>query len=93
MSKVYVVDVGTEIRLDVGVDLSGATEVGIAVLNPNGVESLWIGDPLGTTKVKYVIQADDMPVPGAWKLQAKLVMPTGIWFGETVTLNVYKKFT
>ncbi len=104
-NKIYVNDVGTEIILDVGVDIHLATEHDVLWKSPLGVTGTWDGDLIQDdgdvyikpeiddgamiTKIRYITIADDIKIVGQWKLQAKVTIPTWNGRGETATFTVY----
>ncbi len=92
MTKVYVGDTGTSIILDCGQDISAATTRTIEVCKPNGTKLSWTATASGTTALQYVTLADTLDAAGRWKLQAKVVLPSGAWLGETAELQVYAAF-
>jgi len=92
--KVYVGDVGTEIKIDMQEAMAGATDITFEVRNPNNEEKAWSGITIvETTKLKYIIQAGDLNIVGNYKVQPKLTI--GAWTGKglTVTFRVYEKYT
>ncbi len=92
MSKVYVGDTGTAIVLDVGVNISAATAQSIEAQRPDGSTVSWAGTIFETNKVRFVTQANSLNQAGDWKLQSRVVLPTGTWLGEVVKLTVYRPF-
>lgn len=90
-SKVYVGDTGTAIKLDTEAVLSGATALSIMALKPDGTTVEWPATAVDTS-VQRLTAAADLDVPGTWRLQAKVVNPSGEWLGETVKLKVYPAF-
>jgi len=92
MGKVYVGDVGTEIVLDCGSDISDATVMEIEVSKPSGATETWTAALEGTNYLKYVVQAGDLDEAGTWKLQASIVTPAWTGLGETAKLKVYEAF-
>jgi hypothetical protein len=91
-SKVYVGSIGTLIVLDCGQDISGATARSILVRKPDGTEVTWAAVASGTDSIAYTSVADTFDKPGLWRLQAQVTLPSGSWPGETVLLEVYRKF-
>ncbi len=91
MTKTYVGDVNTEIRLDTEVSLASATALKISARKPDGTEVLWTGSADGTV-VRYYTLADDLDVAGQWLLQAVVTTAAGEGRGETAKLKVYPKF-
>lgn len=93
MTKTYIGDTGTAITLDTGQALAGASSVSIEVLLPGGsAQASWPGAVVESTKVQFVSLADTFASAGEHRLQAKVVLPSGTWLGETVGLTVYRPF-
>ena len=93
MTKTYIGDTGTAIVLDTGQPLAGASSVSILARKPNGsTEVTWAGSVVETTKVQFQTLADTLDMAGEWKLQARVVLPSGTWLGETAALTVYRPF-
>jgi len=93
MAKVYAGDAGTKIRLNTGIDLTGAT-VEIRVTRGKVEITPWPGVPIGTF-VEYVTNGTiaDISAPGTYKLQAHVDTGSGwVGLGQSVTLKVHKKF-
>ena len=89
MSKIYVGDVGTEIILDCGVDLTTATSVAIKVKKPSTTQSVtWAATVLSPNSIRYITSTGDINVSGLYKLQAIVSMPGWSGAGETVELYV-----
>ena len=87
-TSVFAGDVGTEIMVDCGADITTATVRSIIVRKPSGVKVVWDAQTLTSTMIKYTVVDGDLDVVGRWKLQAYVEMPSGRWFGEVATLNV-----
>jgi hypothetical protein len=91
--KVYVGDIGTQIVLDCGQDISAATARSIEIKKPNGRTVSWPATASGTNAITCTTGGSNLlDVSGAWQLQAKVTLPSGTWRGETVALNVYASF-
>lgn len=93
MTKTYVGDIGTAIVLDTGQALAGASAVSIEARKPDGTLVSWPGTVVESTKVQFVSVADTFSRAGEWLLQAKVVLPSGTWLGETAALAVSKPFS
>ncbi len=91
-TKVYVGDTGTVITLDCGADISAASARSIAVRKPDGTTTSWAAVASGTDSIAYTTLADTFDQSGAWRLQAVVTLPTGVWRGETALLHVYADF-
>lgn len=92
MGKVYVGDVGTEIRLNTGISLAGATTLEVRARNPLAEEFVWTAEAFEGTSVRYFTQAGDLNQPGTWFLQARVVNPDGAWLGESSKVRIYPPF-
>ncbi|HWQ18555.1 MAG TPA: hypothetical protein VN455_02180 [Methanotrichaceae archaeon] len=94
MSKIYIGDVGVEIRLDTGVDIDDATLLAIEVLKPDKTPDEWEATQYGTTQsITYTTIADDLDQAGTYKLQAYAEWgENSKHLGETVDLVVTRVF-
>ena len=90
-NKIYAGDVGTEILLDTGENISTASSLKIIFKNRQGTGE-WVGAVVETTKIRYITVADDLK-EGDWQLQASVVMPGRSGLGETVDMKVHAKFS
>ena len=88
MSVIYVNDIGTELVLDCGVNISTATLMKVLARNPSGGKKTWVASLNTTTSIKYVLQAGDMAVPGKWKVQSYVEMPGWSGRGEWAEIDV-----
>jgi hypothetical protein len=82
-------DIGTEILLDTGVDITDATLAEIKYQKPDGTTGSWTGVVDSTTKVKYVTLANDLDQAGQWLFQSYVETPTWKGHGETVSHKVW----
>ena len=92
MTTVYVGDIGTEIILDCGTDISSATVRKINARKPDGTTLQWLADADGTTSIKYVTVDGDLSAAGLWLLQAYIEMPGWKGRGETARMPVADSF-
>lgn len=88
MNTVYIDDVGTEIILDTGSSLAGATATEIIVHKPDGTVTEWAGSVYESTKIRYIAQPGDLDTAGRYRLQARIALPTWEGHGGTVELIV-----
>lgn len=89
MTKVYVGDIGTEIVLDCGVDVSAATVRKILVKKPGATSAIeWSAVADGTNRIAHVAATGDLDVAGTYYLQAYIEMPGWSGRGETAGLEV-----
>ena len=96
--KYYVGDVGTEIIVDTGSDISMATVLKLYIKKPSGVEVIWDGT-LGPANaqgkfmsIKYVVLAGDWDEGGWWSVQAYIETPGWRGKGETVKFKLDSNF-
>lgn len=69
--EIYVNSIGVEIRLDVGVSLTGATKMEIHVKKPSGTIVSWTAVQYGTTtKITYTTVTGDLNETGTYTFQA-----------------------
>lgn len=103
MTKHYVNEVGTDLVLDVGVDISTVTEQHINYRKPDGITigsygaSLYssysaLAEVTGTYLLTHSLIAGDFDTPGEWRFQAYVGAVDGTWVGEMVKYQVYDNF-
>ena len=92
MSKVYVGDIGTEIILDCGSDVSSATVRKIKAKKPDGTTVDWAAVASGANAIKYTTLTGDLSMAGNWLLQAYIETPAWTGLGETFNLTVYQAY-
>lgn len=85
----FVGDVGTEILVDCGEDISLGTNLELKVKKPSGTEVTWSGTLSGTNFIKYIIQAGDFDEAGTYFVNASLTLGAWAGHGETATIPVY----
>ena len=88
MTTVFVGDIGTEIALDCGVNISTATVRNIIVRKSNRVKVTWAATADGTNGIKYATLLNDLDVAGEWSIQAYIEMPGWKGYGAIAKLNV-----
>ena len=66
----YKDDIGVEIVLDVGTDISSATVRKIKFRRPNRTFGVWDASEKSSTSIAYVTQDGDLNDAGIWILQA-----------------------
>lgn len=91
--KVYVGDTGTAINLDCGQDISAASARSIQVRKPDGTITSWPAQASGNRALRFTTEVGSLDMPGIWRLQALVTLPTGEWLGRTAELWVYRRFS
>jgi len=95
--EIHLNDIGTVFRVtlydcDNAVDLSTASVKQFVFKKPD--ESVVTKDAVFLTDgtdgvVQYVTIASDLDLPGKWKIQARVTLPTGVWSSDIDTFKVY----
>jgi methanogenic corrinoid protein MtbC1 len=94
VSKVYLGDVGTVIRVDMGADIAAATAAVLNVLKPDGTEDEWTGDvdTEDTQDIIYTTVEGDLDQVGEYLIQPALTFADWEGLGETVRLVVHPPY-
>jgi len=88
--KIYEGARNIELIVDTESDLSSASVLEIHVLKPDGKEVIWPAAKHSDDGcISYLIQSDDLLIPGIYKIQAFV---NGN-LGETDCFQVYEKFS
>jgi len=92
--KHYVGEVGTEIIVNCGKNLTGAAFLKMSVRKPSGCVVEWIAEQVFQDKqaMRYLIQEGDFDSAGEYKLQAVVNLGGWIGRGRTASFLVYEKF-
>ena len=92
MSKYYVGDVGTDIIVDCGVDITGATDTTMKVKKPDGTTVSWTATVYNSNYLKFTTIADSFDQAGVWKLQSSLTLGGWTGLGETAEFTIYDPY-
>ena len=92
MAKVYKDDIGTDIIVDTGVDISTATSVALKVTKPDGTTETWTGSVYSSNYVKFSSVAATFDQAGVYLLQAYVVMTAWTGHGNTTKFKVYDTY-
>lgn len=92
LPRVYAGDIGTLIDVDLGEDITLATNISLSVKKPDGKVVTWSPSLQGTTALRYVLQAGDVDLAGIYFIQPKLTL--GTWSGSAtaIQLTVYPAY-
>lgn len=85
----YVGDSYTQISLDTGISLTGATVTRILYKKPNGIKGFWTATVLGTS-LQYQLQNGDIDQHGIWEIQAYVVIAGKSAYGNKSEINFQK---
>ena len=88
MTTIFVGDVGTEIVLNCGVDISASTVRKIIARKPNGQRVEWAADPFGVDAITYTTLVGDISHAGTMTLQAYVEMPGWKGYGNKAIVMV-----
>lgn len=88
MSAIYKNDIGTELILDCGVDVSTATVRKIRAKMPGGGLKEFVAAANTSDTIRYVLLDGDFNVAGIWYVQSYVEMPGWIGRGEWVQITV-----
>lgn len=86
---VYLNDIGTLIKVDVGSDITGATLHQIKFIRPDGSSDNWDAN-VATRFLQHVTVDGDLNMIGEWIVQALVTTGSGTWHGEITRFEVLK---
>lgn len=93
---IYQGDVGLEILVDCGRDVSAAAAPALLVRLPSGVTRAWparvAGPGQDAVRLRYVTAAGDLAEAGTYKLQASLTLGDWSGRGRTASFTVRPQF-
>ena len=94
IQKIYVGDIGTDIIVDCGSDISTATVHELKVKKPDRTIVTWSADILNTKFIKHITVSGDLNQSGTYTIQSHIVIPSvGEWLGESASFVVYTPFS
>ena len=89
----YVGEIGTEIIVDCGSVITGATETSLKVKKPDGTTASWAASIDGTNHLTYTIEAGDFDQVGTYYIQASLTLSGWTGFGEIDKFTIEEPIT
>jgi len=93
--KIYVNDIGVVIEIDMGESLSTATNLKLKVRKPDNTKVEWTPTVYGEgfNYLRYITVANDLDLAGVWKIQPSLTL--GSWSGlaDTVSFEIFAKYS
>jgi len=93
--KIYVNDIGVVIEIDMGESLSTATNLKLKVRKPDNTKVEWTPTVYGEgfNYLRYITVANDLNLAGVWKIQPSLTL--GSWSGlaDTVSFEIFAKYS
>ena len=92
MPNLFVGSIGEQIILNVGLDISTATNQEIRYKRPNGTVGRWDAELYDGQSIVYVTKTeDDLNLPGTWELQSYVELPDWSGYGDIASVVVYDK--
>jgi hypothetical protein len=91
--KHYVNEVGTEILIDCGSDITGATVHTLEVRKPDGTIVSWAATISGTNHLSYISLEGDFNMVGLYLLQAKINIASWAGRGETAEFEIFEDYS
>jgi len=97
-NEIHLEDIGTvfvgTVKDDAGnvVDISGATTKQFTFKKPDGSKAIKTAIPTtdGTDgKMQYVAVSGDLDQAGGWRLQGKVILPSGTWYTDVHRFDVH----
>jgi hypothetical protein len=97
IQEIHIGDIGTVFEVELKdcltiVNISSATVKQIIFQKPTGevLTKTAIFSTDGTDgKLRYITVANDLDLAGTWKIQAKVVLPSGTWSSNVDKFKVY----
>lgn len=87
--KVYVKDIGSQIVLETGEDISSGSEFKLLAKNPTSGKVLYLSAAIGgTTQIVHTKNAKTFNVAGTWKLQGRVRIGGDVYYSEICYLAV-----
>ena len=93
IAKMYKGDIGQQIVLEAGQDISAASLLQMKYKKPDGSTGTWTATLTGVDSVYYNTLADDLDQTGNWEIQLYIELGDAKLHGHIVTFHVYKKVT
>jgi len=92
MSKSYIGDEGVALRLNTGIDISGASVKKIKYKKPDGTIGDWDAAIVDSQKLRVITDADTWDQDGNWIYHAYVEVGTKKGYGDAVAHMVYALF-
>jgi len=90
MARIYAAEVGPQVVLETGLDLSAASSVAIKAYDPDGELFTLAATVTDTTKLKHTKTAITLNEAGAWTLHSYAEFAGGVvYWGDPYSLRIY----
>ena len=90
--KHYEATIGSDIIVNVGENITGATNLKLKVRKPDNTLVEWIPTIYNSNYLKYTVQESDWSMPGVYKLHAYLTIDGWTGHGDMVEFTVDKLY-
>ena len=91
-NKIYVDDIGVDIIVDCGEDISTADPIALLYRKPDGTTGTWTPEIYADNYLKYTVEDGDLAQAGKYRVQASLTLGDWTGKGESDTFAVYEAF-
>lgn len=92
MGKHYQDEIGTNVLVNVGTDISTAITTNLKVKKPSGAIATWAASVVNSNYLSYDSEVGDLDEVGRYELQASLVIGGWTGLGETDSFIIYDPY-
>lgn len=89
---IFVGDIGTELLINMGENISSASSVSLSVRKPDGTVVTWTPTIQGTLYLRYLTQSGDLNLAGEYAISPLLTIGSWTGRGETVYFKAIARF-
>ncbi len=93
LAKIYKGDIGQQILLDAGQDISAASLLQMKYKKPDGSTGTWAATLVGLDSAYHNTILGDLDQTGNWEIQLYIELGVVKLHGAIVSFHVYKKVT
>lgn len=91
--KVYTNTTGLSIPIDMGENITGATNIVLNVTKPDGTTTTWDGATVyNENYIKYTTTSGDLNIAGLYKIQPTFTLSGWSGPAKTVSFRVYSRY-
>lgn len=92
MDKIYKDSLGLTLRVDVGRDVTGATNLELEVLKPDGTEATFTATLVDLQYLEYTTIAGDLDQAGKYRIQSSMAFQGWTGRGESCEMYVFDNY-
>ena len=93
MSKHYIDDIGVNITVDCGQNISTATSRTIEVTKPDGSTTSWAGTVYASNYLRYTSVSGTFDTAGKWFAQPKFTLDAWTGRGDTIVFDILPHYS